>query len=320
VESLPRYWIVGLGTAVQAIVVRPAVAVVPDGAVPGHVDIGRGGMICNTLAVSAALGARTAGIIASGDDMAGARTRESVERSGVEAAHVITGSTPATVTIVTGAQRTHIMGVAGEREADLDPEAVEDAWGSLQGQSTWAMLTLPALDSSAGQRFVQLARQGGASIAVTLSSAGHVTERVQRLESLLLGVDLVVGNTDETAALDAAGALVPLLIATDGERGADIRLGVRRSFVPAAPAVVVDTTGAGDAFAAGLLTALDPSDLADLEAISRAVWAGHEAAAGIVGLAGAEPGSGRLGPRVPRHHAWDLAGAPEGGRDLRPAE
>jgi sugar/nucleoside kinase (ribokinase family) len=250
-------------------------------------------MICNTLAVAAALGVHAAGIVANGADEAGTLMRTIIEEAGITAAYITTRQTPTTVTIVTGAQRSHIMGVGGEREADLDPEAVEDAWNSLQGQSAWAVLTLPALDSPAGQRFVQLARQGRSSIAVTLSSAGHVTERTERLGSLLLGVDLVVGNTDEKAALDAARVRVPLLIATDGERGATIHLGDVSSIAPAAPAVVVDTTGAGDAFAAGLLTTLDPADPAGpaaLDAISRAVRAGHQAAAAIVGVMGAEPG------------------------------
>jgi sugar/nucleoside kinase (ribokinase family) len=57
---------------------------------------------------------------------------------------------------------------------------------------------------------------------------------------------------------------------------------------------VVDATGAGDAFAAGLLTALDPkcaTPLADLDAVEKAVRAGHRAAAVVVGLLGAEPGA-----------------------------
>lgn len=290
-ENLPRYQVVGLAAAVHAVVARTGAAPPPNGAISGQVAVGRGGMICNTLSVAAALGTPTAGIIASGSDAAGEHVRSIIDDSGTTAAYITTRQTPTTVTIATGAQRSHVMGVGGEREADLDPEAVEDAWNSLQGRSTWAVLTLPALDSPAGQRFVQLTRQGGSSIAVTLSSAGHVKERAQRMGSLLLCVDLVVGNTDETAALDAAGVRVPLLITTDGERGATAHLGEQSSFVPAAPAAVVDTTGAGDAFTAGLLVTLDPPNLTDLDAISRAVSAGHEAASVIVGLLGADPGT-----------------------------
>jgi ribokinase len=291
VENLPRYQIIGLATAVHAVVARTGEALPPDGAVSGQVAVGPGGMICNTLSVAAALGAPAAGIIASGSDAAGEHVRSIIAGTGITAAYITTRQTPTTVTITTGGLRSSVMGVAGEREADLDPEAVEDAWSRLQGRSAWAVLTRPALDSPAGQRFVQLARQGGSSIAVTLSSAGHVTERAQRLSRLLLSADLVVGNADEKVALGAAGVRVPLLIATDGERGATIHLGEESSTVPAAPAAVVDTTGAGDAFAAGLLTALDPPDLTCPDAITRAVRAGHQAAAVIVGLLGAEPGA-----------------------------
>ena len=278
----------------HAVVARPEADLTADGNVPGRIDIGRGGMVCNTLSVAASLGAHAAGIIASGDDAAGALMRKIVDDAGIAAAHVITRRTPTTVTIATGALRASVMGVEGEREADLDPDRVEEAWGRLGVAPAWALLTLPALDSPAGQRFVQLAQQAGSRIAVTLSSARHVAERATRLTELLSHAALVVGNADETAQLTANGTPPALLITTSGAAGATIHHAGQSATVPAAPADVVDATGAGDAFAAGLLAALDPKDAAPpagLDAIERAVRAGHRAAAVVVGLLGAEPGA-----------------------------
>lgn len=92
--------IVGLATAVHAVVARSEADLTADGNVPGHIAIGRGGMVCNTLSVAAALGARAAGIIASGDDAAGALMRKIVDDAGITAAHVITRRTPTTVTML----------------------------------------------------------------------------------------------------------------------------------------------------------------------------------------------------------------------------
>jgi ribokinase len=291
--TTPRHCqLVGLGTAVNAVVVRPTLAIVIDGAVAGEIAVGRGGMICNTLAVAAALGARTCGIVASGDDHSGALMRTIVDEAGVVAEFVSTRRTPVTVTIAADATRSSIMGVDGEREADLEADAVTDAWGRLGAQPSWAMLTLPALDSPAGARFVELARAAGAAVAVTLSSVGHVQERSTRLDVLLGAIDLVFGNGDEVSALNAACVSLPLLIATEGGRGATIFAASQTHVVPAAAAEVIDTTGAGDAFAGGVLATLDPVDIAplNLAAIEHAVRTGHQAAAVVINLLGAEPG------------------------------
>jgi sugar/nucleoside kinase (ribokinase family) len=288
-----KYQLVGLATAVSAVVVRPAEKIVIDAAVPGEVRVGRGGMVCNTLAVASALGARVGGVIASGSDAAGAATRETVTREGIMASFVATRQTPVTVTIAEGTTRSSIMGSDGEREADLDPEAVEAAWNALAARPVWVMLTLPALDSPAGQRFVSLAQRTGARVALTLSSAGHVRARALRLQTLMVGVDLVFGNADEYAALLEADVEVPLMLTTVGERGAHVmQYSEVLTRVPVeTPGLVRDTTGAGDAFAAGVLSVLDPQDLSQ-PAIEHAVQVGHRAASVIIANMGAEPGKG----------------------------
>jgi ribokinase len=249
-------------------------------------------MICNTLAVAAGLGVPVGGIIASGDDPVGGLMRGIVEEAGAAASYITTRRTPVTVTITDGAARSSIMGVEGEREADLDTDAVTNAWARLDARPSWVMLTLPALDSPAGQRFVELARETGAAVAITLSTAEHVKERTNYLTRLFEDVDLVFGNADEVAALYASGTRPSLLITTDGARGATISAGTEEQVVPTEISEVVDTTGAGDSFAGGVLATLDPAALepVNLDAVVRAVQTGHRAAAVIIGILGAEPG------------------------------
>lgn len=290
--SSNNYQLIGLVTAVSAVVVLPAEKIIIDGAVSGEILVGRGGMVCNTLAVASALGARVGGIIASGSDVSGAATREMVAREGIRASFVATPQTPVTVTLVEGETRSSIMGSGGAREADLEPDAVEAAWNTLAARPVWVMLTLPALDSPAGQRFVSLAQRTGASVALTLSSAGHVRARASHLQDLLVDADLVLGNADEYAALLKADVEVPLMLTTVGERGAHVmEYGDVLTRVPVeSPGLVRDTTGAGDAFAAGVLSVLDPQDL-NQPAIERAVRVGHSAASVIIAKMGAEPGA-----------------------------
>ena len=64
----------------------------------------------------------------------------------------------------------------------------------------------------------------------------------------------VTGEQDFEAGLAKLAATVPLLVVTRGEQGAVAVQGAERAQVAAEPiAALVDTTGAGDLFAAGFL-------------------------------------------------------------------
>ena len=85
------------------------------------------------------------------------------------------------------------------------------------------------------------------------------------------------------AVLVTAGGLATMIAAPGGSVN-----------IPVDAVPVVDTIGAGDAFAAGFVawwqeTARGRADLADLAAVEAAVRAGHEIAAIVVGRRGADP-------------------------------
>jgi sugar/nucleoside kinase (ribokinase family) len=135
------------------------------------------------------------------------------------------------------------------------------------------------------------ASAAGMSVSVDPSSAALLSGGLRRLGK---GVGLLVPNALEAAALSghedpvaAAAALTelfPEVVVTLGERGALWTDGDRVIRVEAAAADVVDTTGAGDAFAAGLLAArlrgAGPEE---------ALRAGRSLAARAVATAGARP-------------------------------
>jgi ribokinase len=117
---------------------------------------------------------------------------------------------------------------------------------------------------SAAERAVELARRAGARISVDLSSVNlirefgndHLAERFERIRP-----DVVFGNEAEHEELPVA---TELRITKRGPRGASID----GRDLPPVPGEVLDTTGAGDALAAGYL--VGGAELA-MEAAARCV-------------------------------------------------
>jgi sugar/nucleoside kinase (ribokinase family) len=132
------------------------------------------------------------------------------------------------------------------------------------------------------------ARARGIGLAVDAASAGFLREvGVATFLEWTREIDTIFANSDEAAALTGTddllaqmtglGAHFERVIIKRGARGAALgdRHGVRVE--RAAPVVeVVDTTGAGDAFAAGFITA-ELSGASEAEALDRGVVAGSEA-------------------------------------------
>ncbi|MFM9977325.1 MAG: adenosine kinase [Sphingomonadaceae bacterium] len=113
---------------------------------------------------------------------------------------------------------------------------------------------------------IDIARAAGRKVAFTLSDAFVIDRHGDDFRALIDGslIDILFANDSEVHALmgteDVAGAVtalaakVPTLVVTHGADGAEAHAGGEHARVPAEPvAKVVDTTGAGDLFAAGFL-------------------------------------------------------------------
>lgn len=113
-----------------------------------------------------------------------------------------------------------------------------------------------------------LARTSGSSIALTLSDAFVVERHREALLAFIAAqVDIVFANEAEVAALfetrdfmaaaRALSAIAPIAAVTRGEQGSVVLTAAATHEIAAAPvAQVVDTTGAGDQYAAGFLHGL----------------------------------------------------------------
>jgi len=144
---------------------------------------------------------------------------------------------------------------------------------------------------------IRIAHAAGRKVAFTLSESVCIAERKEPFTKMIDsgGVDLLFANEDEVlqltgrtdlqVALDELATKVPTLVITKGPDGA---IGVEDGeyiSIPAAPvAKVIDTTGAGDLFAAGFLAARCRG--ASLE---RCLWTGAIAAGEVIKHYGARP-------------------------------
>jgi len=117
------------------------------------------------------------------------------------------------------------------------------------------------------RKAIDVARAHGRKVAFTLSDIFCISRHGGDFRKLIADglIDILFANENELLALceheDFETAVahihgkVPVLVVTRSEKGAIALVGDERVEVPAAPIErVVDTTGAGDLFAAGFLT------------------------------------------------------------------
>lgn len=155
----------------------------------------------------------------------------------------------------------------------------------------------PEKPRAAMMEAIKVAHSAGRKVAFTLSESVCIVGRkevfAQTIDSG--GVDLLFVNEDEAlqltnrtdldSALAALSPKLPTLVVTRGPEGAIAVENGERVSIPAAPVKqVVDTTGAGDLFAAGFLTARCKG--ASLE---RCLWTGAIAAGEVIQHFGARP-------------------------------
>ena len=253
--------ICAVGDLLLDVIVRLDGPIAADTDTYGQTSVGAGGQAANVAAWAAALGGRGRFLGKRARDAAGRVLADELAARGVELAGPEVEHGTGTVVSIAGANGSRSMlsdrGVATE----LAPEQVDPTW--LEG-CDW--LHVPGYSlvrqplAAAATRAAQLAPR----VSVDASSVAAIDEVGPELFRELvrdLGPDVVFANEAEAELL---GALEGTTLVVHGSSGC--RVG-GESFVAIA-ADVVDTTGAGDAFAAGYL--LGGPQLA-LEAAARCV-------------------------------------------------
>jgi sugar/nucleoside kinase (ribokinase family) len=231
-----------------------------------------GGSAANTVAGIASLGGRAAFMGKVKADQLGAIFRHDLEAQGVHFATAAAAGNGAPtgrclILVTPDAQRSMstFLGAAVEfGPADIDATVIAEASITyLEGY-----LFDPPEAKEAFRRAAQIAREAGRQLALTLSDAFCIERhRAEFLNFIEGDVDILFANQNELLALyetedldraiDAARAHCKIAVTTRSEKGAIIAADAETISVAAVPvAKLVDTTGAGDLFAAGFLFGL----------------------------------------------------------------
>ena len=228
-----------------------------------------GGSAANTLAGLAALGASCAFIGQVADDQLGEVFAHDIRAGGISFDTAARAGDPPTarclIFVTPDGQRTMNTFLGASQflpEDALDEAAIADAKVLYLEGYLWD----PEEPRAAMRRAIAAARGAGRKVAFTLSDAFVIARHGDDFRALIDAgeIDILFANHVELAALTGSDdfdagvaqlrAKVPTLVVTCGPEGAIAAEGDELARVSAEPVErVVDTTGAGDLFAAGFL-------------------------------------------------------------------
>jgi sugar/nucleoside kinase (ribokinase family) len=247
--------ICALGDLLLDVVVRLDAPIAADTDTYGRTRVAPGGQAANVTAWAAALGGSARFVGKHARDAAGRILTGELRRLGVEVVGPEVDAGTGTVVSLADPEGRRSMltdrGVAPEFRAD----EVEPAW--FDGVQTlhlagYSLVRAPIRE--AALRAATLARERGARVSLDLSATSAIEELgVERFREIAaeLRPDVVFGNADEVRLVGTLEAKV--IVEKLGARGCVVRRGRDERAYDAEPTELVDTTGAGDALAAGFL-------------------------------------------------------------------
>ena len=262
--------VVCVGILVADVIARPVEELPLAGTLTllEEISLRGGGCALNTATVLVRLGLRAAVLGKVGDDAFGDFVLRLLGERGVEGVGVIrdgAAPTSSTVVLVDGrGERTflHLPGANGAlRAAELDPELV------FAGRALHVAgaLVMPMLDGEPTAALLASARERG--IFTSVDTVWDASGRWERVLPALPHLELFTGSLAEARAISGEDGpeTAAAWLRNRGARRVALKLGAEGCYlaeeglaehVPTPQVTAVDGTGAGDAFAAGLLYGL----------------------------------------------------------------
>jgi ribokinase len=293
--------VVSLGDLALDVFVRPDEPLAPGSDSAGMVRLAPGGSAANVAVWAARLGGQAALIAAIGDDFAGALLRADLEHEGVIPHLLRLPAATGAVAVLVDERGERTMIPDRGAATLLEPAMISDLMlppGSWLHLPAYSLFAEPLAE--AALRAVEICRAEGGGIGLDTSSVAPLRAfgRKRFLDLLdRISPDLLFANADEGAFLSETedpeqGSLVlqryaPLVVWKLGAAGALARGEGSAVRVAGLDVPVLDSTGAGDAFAAAF-TVAHLRDAPLEEALKQA----NRLAAAVVQHVGARP---RLG-------------------------
>ena len=228
-----------------------------------------GGSAANTIAGIAAMGGRCGFIGQVADDQLGDVFAHDIRSVGIQFDTAARAGEPTTarclIFVTPDGQRTMNTFLGASQflpEAALDRQLIADAAILYLEGYLWD----PEEPRAAMRAAIEVSRKAGRKVAFTLSDVFCISRHGDDFRKLIADglIDILFANENELAALTQTeefemavaqlSTQVPTLVVTRGAQGAvAIQNGVRAEVDAEPITAVVDTTGAGDLFAAGFL-------------------------------------------------------------------
>jgi ribokinase len=268
-----------IGDLLLDVVVRTAQPLAPGADSPVETRLAPGGQAANVASWAAELGSEARCVAKQADDAAGALVRSLLEARGVELLGPRAEGNTGVVVALVGADGERTMATDRGVSPELAPAELDPAWFDSSDWlhvSGYGLLAEPIAEAALAA--ARLARARGASVSVDLSSWSSIRDYgPDRFRANLdaLAADVVFANEPEWEMVGGAYALAEVAVVKRGSRGVEVRTASGVEEHPPLGSEVVDTTGAGDALAAGFLVG--------------GIELGLEAAARCVGQLGAVP-------------------------------
>lgn len=253
-----------VGDVIDDILVRPKGPIRPNTDVDSEIQVASGGSAANFACWLASLGVAVnfVGRVGKAD----LKKHQSNLRSFGVTPHLQADEqlhTGSIVVLVEGEERTFLTDRGANR--NLDVSAIPDElFGKLVYISGYSLLSISNQDV---KKIIARAHGLGAKVACDPGSAGFIEDfGVKRFLDALSGVDILLPNLEEGRLLAGEdrpdlicgflGERFPTIALTMGGQGCMVKSGKETLQLEAIKADVVDPTGAGDAFAAGLVKGL----------------------------------------------------------------